>query len=663
MGLRQLHYMADVQESAISTALVPLREGPKGAVTFIRQNWPRLLIFATNGLAVFLTGLAVQIALIRYAGMSHIASYVVQTLFSVQLNFLLSRYITWKDRDVTFVGALFRFNTQQILSTGVGMAAYAGLDKFGMNYIAANVVVTAVLTPASFALSHNWSMDERAGARTSLSALPWTLIPFLAVQVLLSLRLIWTNTAYTDEALYMYSGGQQLNHWLHGSIVEDYQKFFSGSPAIYPPISAMADAVGGLTGSRLLTLAFMLGTTSLLYAITHRLLSKRAAIAGTALFVSLGVTQFLSALATYDSMALFLLALSAYLVAGRQGSYDTLTDIARSTVIAGGVLALANATKYATALWDPVVFGIAWCTPVIDGYSWRYGLGRAIRFTAAVLASLAIGISIGKAKYIQGILTTTLNRSASQIGMGQSASLVFHDTWIWVGPVLVITLIGACLIPLAERNRPLTALGAILLFAAVAAPLNQARIGTSVSLQKHVVFGAWFGCIIAGYAISKLLRFRALTGIAAVAIALLVSVFYTAQSTGLYHVWPKENPAFITALRPLLHPGKQQYLIEGHSAVTAYYIGPEINSLQWKDAEGYAYTDPQSGVTYSGKAALADAIKHRVFTLIIINFNEPADYSMVSDIAKYGGYRFLVHLPPAKNNSYNHYTVWRVTKG
>ena len=212
----------------------------------------RLAIFALNGSAVFAAGLMIQIILVRYAGMGHIPSYIAQTVASVQLNFLLSRYLTWRDRDVTFLPALARFNLQQLTVTGLGMAGYVGLDRLGMNYVAANVAVTAVLTPVSFLSSHKWSMGERTHLRwrslrcRGRCSRCW---PFRR-----RWRCGWCGrTRRTSmRRCTCMQGGQELNHWLHGTLVEDYQMFFSGSPAVYPPLGAIANAIGGLAAARTL---------------------------------------------------------------------------------------------------------------------------------------------------------------------------------------------------------------------------------------------------------------------------------------------------------------------------------------------------------------------------------------------------------------------------
>ncbi|HEX4831411.1 MAG TPA: hypothetical protein VH478_10000, partial [Trebonia sp.] len=143
---------------------------------------------------------------------------------------------------------------------------------------------------------------------------PWPLLILLAVQAALSLRLIWANTAFLDEGTYVWAGRIELWNALRGTGVPDYATYFSGAPVIYPPLAGLADFLGGLTGTRLMSLGFMLGATTALWGTTRRLYGQRAALSAVALFVFIGSTQYLGALATYDAMALFLLTVSAWLV-------------------------------------------------------------------------------------------------------------------------------------------------------------------------------------------------------------------------------------------------------------------------------------------------------------------------------------------------------------
>src|ERR1700728_3478107 len=97
------------------------------------------------------------------------------------------------------------------------------------------------------------------------------LLVVLTVQVVLSLRLLGANTAFQDEALYLRAGHLEWAHWLHHTPIPDFPAYFSGAPVIYPPLGALADDVGGLVAARILSLCFMLGATSLLWATTVRL--------------------------------------------------------------------------------------------------------------------------------------------------------------------------------------------------------------------------------------------------------------------------------------------------------------------------------------------------------------------------------------------------------
>jgi len=195
------------------------------------------------------------------------------------------------------------------------------------------------------------------------------------------------------------------------------------------------------------------------------------------------------------------------------------------------------------------------------------------------------------------------------------------------------------------------------------APLNQARIGTAVSLQKHLVFGAWFGCMLGGYALAKVLRYRALLGVCGLALVTALPACYTRQATALYHAWAPENPAFVTGLRRLVHPGGQRYLIDGHADIPAYYVGPAVTSLQWKETASYGYVDPGTGAAYAGARAFADAIRHQVFGLIILNFHDRNDFAVAAAIGRYGGYRLIGQLPAPDSRSHFTYTVWQVAGG
>ena len=112
----------------------------------------------------------------------------------------------------------------------------------------------------------------------------------LCVQAVLSLRL--QNTAFGDEALYLYAGHMETAHLLHGAALQgDYASYFPGVPVLYPVLAAAANGVGGLAAARAVSLLAMLITTALLYATTRRLFNERVGLCAAAVFcVAEGVT-------------------------------------------------------------------------------------------------------------------------------------------------------------------------------------------------------------------------------------------------------------------------------------------------------------------------------------------------------------------------------------
>src|ERR1039457_1423450 len=136
--------------------------------------------------------------------------------------------------------------------------------------------------------------EPAAVASPRVRHVPWLLLAVLTAQAALSLRLIWSTSAFEDEAQYLWAGHAEIGSWLHGSPVPPSFSWFAsnspGPPVLYPPLGAMADSLGGLAGARLLSLAFMLAATVLLWSATTRLFSRTAGTGAAAAFVLLGST-------------------------------------------------------------------------------------------------------------------------------------------------------------------------------------------------------------------------------------------------------------------------------------------------------------------------------------------------------------------------------------
>jgi hypothetical protein len=459
--------------------------------------------------------------------------------------------------------------------------------------------------------------------------MPWPLLAVLGVQAALSASMVRARTAFGDEAQYLSAGHLEWSHWLHGTQIPVYQTWFSGAPVIYPPIGAIADSLGGLTAARLLSLVFMLGVTVFAWCTAIRLLEdKRAAFFAAALFAALAPTLHLGSYATYDALALLLLAAATWCAAGVRSDQNA----ARRIIAAGILLALANAAKYATALYDPTVLCVTFLSQWPDA-RWQVALRRAAFLAGTAAAVLAVLLVLGGPGYLTGIRETTTGRPHGT----DTASLVFAEAWSWTAVVLIPAVV-AVLVCVVRRQWPRALLLAVLALSALLAPADQARIQTATSLNKHVDFGAWFAALAGGYLLSSLSRRRV---VMAASLAALIPV----ASMGMVQArdmidWP-DVTGLVKVIRPLTAHGG--HFLGETSDVLQYYL-PDTSWRQWSD------TQDNSPEYYR------QAIARHYFSVVILGFNQtPAmDYAIGLDLSSVGGYRLVAEVRSGKTVFY----VW-----
>jgi Dolichyl-phosphate-mannose-protein mannosyltransferase len=440
----------------------------------------------------------------------------------------------------------------------------------------AQATASTVTIPAVGQAAHSPAVSAPETVATPQPAWPWALlvsgpVPLacvLAIQAVLSFRLLWGNTAFADEGLYLWAGHLEWAHLWHGVPLPPFATYFSGSPVIYPVIGALADSVGGLAAARALSGCFMLIATALLWSTTARLYGKRAALPAAGLWAVLGPTLHVGAFATYDAMTLMLLALAMW-CAVRAAASDA---SAYWVVAAAGAATLANATKYASALWDPVVVAVAvfsvW--PV-------HGRKVAIRHGAVIASYLVIFMvlllalaTIANHNYVTGIDATTLARQHGTM----SAPQILHDSWSWTQVLAIAALAGLAAIWRSQRAASGRWLGVTLAIGGLLAPLNQARLHTDVSLIKHTDYGAWFTAIVAGYLMSQLMSGgrmrRALCAALAAAAIVWTAVIGFPQARGFYYGWPNTTRV-LAIMRPLVGHTSGPILFQ-NPAILEYYF-------------------------------------------------------------------------------------------
>jgi hypothetical protein len=533
--------------------------------------------------------------------------------------------------------------------------------------------------PGSRPISRAHRTDEastsrlRPGSLISLSRSRWKVAPLrrrtwvsravllgiLIVQAVLSLQL--HNTAFPDEALYIYAGHLELDHFLYGRPVPpEFTRYFSGSPVLYPILAAAVDSAFGLAGARALSLIFMVATTALLYSLTRLLFNERAALCAAALFGTTQSTLFLGQFATYDALAIFLLALAAWIVV-RTAHGSAIP----ACIVAALIMTLGVAVKYATLMFVPSIVVLAGLTAFVRG-RWGGLLLRSVVLCTFTGAMLAGALALAGKDYVEGLRVSTTHRDH---GNADSLDLL-RDCMVWGGGLLALGLFGTVSYVLRERlgEVPRTmggddrawpwrlALGLLLCSTALLAPAYQMHVQTGVSLHKHIGYGLLFAASMAGLGLSRIMgahfRYPQLAIVSWVALLTLG----ISQSQYLYHGWA-DSTQLITMIRPELQP-KGRYLVE-NDAVPKYYFRTETTPQQWTSTYTIEYID-RSGERLSGEQGYSAALSDGYFDVVVLDWTvtKELDKAIVRQLRTNDKYRMLGRLPYQTSYGKGYYEIW-----
>lgn len=343
--------------------------------------------------------------------------------------------------------------------------------------------------------SHRRPFSRGRTVSGALIAVP--VVAVLAMQAFASIRLLYATGASSDEALYIYSGHQLVHEMWHGGGSPYYENYFSGAPVIYPVLAAMLDHAGGLVLVRAVSSVFMLIATGLLFATTRRLFGYWPAVVAAGLYAALGITQGLGAYATFDALALMLMAFAAYCAAKSAGT-------AKWLVLIPGILLLANATKYASILFDPVIIMLAALTLRAEG--WRRVWHRAAILAGVTFFLLAIATVLAGTAYFHGILFTTIARKTGTGVLNLNPATSFEIvmfSWHLIGLIMVIAIVAMVVALAVPSERSSVSLLSLFLIAGVLVTLEALRLHDLTSVSKHDDFGVWFTAMAAGYALAR----------------------------------------------------------------------------------------------------------------------------------------------------------------
>ena len=418
--------------------------------------------------------------------------------------------------------------------------------------------------------------DQRErGIHLTARTLTWPLGLILALQAACSLTLVWSNSAFADEANYLWQGHLEWSHWLHGTKIPIFHD--SGAALIYPPIGALADSIGGLAGARILSLCFMLISTALLYFTARHLFGTGAAVCGAVLWaVSEPVLRL--TFATYDPLACMFVALSAWLIVQSSVRRHRGELVAAAAVC----LALGSVIAVAFAIMIPVVvlFGFLVLNSTVGN--------RMAWWCSAWLGGGAVIVMVGLLTYMHmwaDAIGSTVGRRKANLDQGVVS--IIRAAWSWDGLLAALALAAIVIALAAERTWTRRMLVAFLAASGTVVPVYQAHIGTGWSLDKHMTGCTWFMAIAAGYALAKA---RPASWTPAVTGAAFCGLLVYPLATGIwysrsaYQMWPNETN-LVTAIRPLAARASGP-ILASNDTVLEYYLPQGAEWGRWAAATG-----------------------------------------------------------------------------
>ena len=442
----------------------------------------------------------------------------------------------------------------------------------------------------------------------------WPLILILAMQAIISVATLH-NTAFQDEGLYLYAGRIIIRQWMGGPVsLDHYAFYFSGYPDIYPVIGGVLDMIGGLELARSFSLFCMMGVNAIIYFSAQKLFQRPAAILASATYGSLGAVLFLSRLATYDPLCIFLIALSAaiaYQVSSSRHPWLAL--------MIGPLLVLAILTKYAALLFALPVLGILVFYSIVNQGWWRMLLRLTMAIVSLVMSLVVAYHFMDKAAF-HAIAGSTTNRVVSN---PSSRLFLFAHVLQMDGIVYAAALVGFVLVFLRYQRFRLLAL--LLLASSCLAPAYHIYKQEFVSLDKHLAFSLFFAMPLVGYALAWLSGHMLRTvsksygryWFAGLAFVLLVFILGTQQSQSGYASWANSSDLSY-ALHTQMRDGSGRFLFEDIE-VARYDARDVTEQWQWNGLYYFYYVNA-AHQQLLGDPAVSQAIKDRYFALVEFSF-------------------------------------------
>jgi len=129
-------------------------------LSFIRL---RFVGFSLVGGVVFVIGIGILTFQVQVLHFNEILAGLITTVISVEVNFLLNKYINWRDRIGGFGSQWLKFHASRAVTIIINQTLYTLFVSVGFNYLLVNVVLTLLVTVTNFFGSDKFAFALKKG--------------------------------------------------------------------------------------------------------------------------------------------------------------------------------------------------------------------------------------------------------------------------------------------------------------------------------------------------------------------------------------------------------------------------------------------------------------------------------------------------------------------
>jgi hypothetical protein len=199
---------------------------------------------------------------------------------------------------------------------------------------------------------------------------------------------------------------------------------------------------------------------------------------------------------------------------------------------------------------------------------------------------------------------------------------------------MCLAVVGALVaIATSKQQRVLVVALAV---ACLIVPLQQARIESGVSLDKHLSLGIWLASMAAGYGIMSLVRVpksRLLMVMCSCALFIFPAIVGASAAQWSFQGWNNSN-ALVAAFNRYSHDAKGQIAVENSDdAVLRYYTSQGRNWATWAEKwTGIGLASVVGSVSAAQRAAGIAKYRQSLtagnYGTVIVFFNQPDVYNL-----------------------------------